>query len=83
MISLFRELVPAPIMFSASTTITSRPLRASARAIASPMTPAPITRQSMESTETYCAWLEGTMSLRSPRNRGGAKGSGDAQAFDD
>ena len=50
--SLLRELVPVPMAFSASTTITSRPSRASARATARPTTPAPMTRQSSESTPT-------------------------------
>src|ERR1700685_1751087 len=50
MTSLFRELTPAPMVSSASTTTTSRPARASALAIASPITPAPITRHSTEFT---------------------------------
>src|SRR5271165_502992 len=48
--SLLRELIPEPIAPSLSTTITWRPARASARATASPRTPAPITRQSTKST---------------------------------
>ena len=52
MTSLFRELIPAPTALSASTTMTSRPARASALAIASPMTPAPMTRHSTEFTPT-------------------------------
>ena len=50
MTSLLRELVPVPIALSRSITITSRPARASAPAMASPITPAPMTRQSMDST---------------------------------
>ena len=49
MTSLLRELTPAPIPLSVSTTITSRPARASARATARPMTPAPTTRHSPDS----------------------------------
>ena len=46
MTSLFRELVPVPIMSALSSRITSRPAIASRRATASPTTPAPITTQS-------------------------------------
>jgi hypothetical protein len=49
MTSLLRELTPAPIPLSLSTTITSRPARASARATARPMSPAPTTRHSTDS----------------------------------
>src|SRR5690349_12385288 len=47
MTSLLRELVPTPIASAASSTITSRPRAASARATASPTTPAPITTHSI------------------------------------
>src|SRR6202167_2850747 len=47
--SLLRELTPSPIPLSLSTTITSRPARASARATARPMTPAPTTRHLTDS----------------------------------
>ncbi len=47
--SLLRELAPIPMWSSLSTTITSRPLHAKARATASTMTPAPMTRHSTES----------------------------------
>ncbi len=43
MTSLLRDEVSEPIPSAASRTITERPVAASARAIASPMTPAPIT----------------------------------------
>src|SRR5271166_6233947 len=49
MTSLLRELAPEPMTRSLSSTTTSRPERASARAIARPTTPAPITRHSTES----------------------------------
>src|SRR5271154_931602 len=49
MTSLLRELTPEPMTGSLSTTTTSRPERAKARAIARPTTPAPITRHSTES----------------------------------
>src|SRR5688572_21705901 len=46
MTSLFRELVREPIVVSRSMINVSRPVAASARAIASPITPAPITTHS-------------------------------------
>src|SRR5262245_53853600 len=52
MTSLLRELVPVPIALSRSSTITSRPASAKARAIARPTTPAPITTVSIFSTDT-------------------------------
>jgi hypothetical protein len=55
MTSLLRELTPAPIPLSLSTTITSRPVRASARATARPMTPAPTTRHSTDSIRQLSA----------------------------
>src|ERR1051326_8075303 len=51
MTSLLRELVPEPISVSCSRISTSRPLRASARAMASPTTPAPITTHSISSID--------------------------------
>src|SRR5262249_44438440 len=50
--SLLRELVPVPIVLSRSSTITSRPASAKARATARPTTPAPITTVSICSTDT-------------------------------
>ena len=47
--SLLRELAPVPMWSSLSTTMTSRPSRAKARAAASPRTPAPMTRHSTAS----------------------------------
>src|SRR6185437_554136 len=47
MTSLLRELVPVPMASSASSTRVSRPRSASARAIARPTTPAPMTTQSI------------------------------------
>jgi len=47
MTSLLRELMPVPKAFSASSTITSRPASASARATARPTTPAPTTTASI------------------------------------
>src|SRR5689334_15564540 len=49
MTSLLRELVTVPNASARSTTIVSRPERASARPTASPTTPAPITTASMRS----------------------------------
>src|SRR5882724_9415615 len=46
MTSLLRELVSLPMVSPRSSRMTSRPLRARARAMASPMTPAPTTTQS-------------------------------------
>src|SRR5215210_3800932 len=51
MTSELRELVCVPIASSASRTTTSRPPMASARAIASPTTPAPMTTASSFSTD--------------------------------
>src|ERR1700689_4698268 len=45
--SELRLLMPVPIALSDSSTMTSRPAIASARATASPTTPAPITAQSI------------------------------------
>src|SRR5690242_13487121 len=52
MTSLLRELVSVPIASVASSTITSRPCSASARATARPTTPAPMTTQSAVSVTT-------------------------------
>src|SRR5271156_2201254 len=46
MTSLLRDDVSSPMCAAASTTTTERPSRASARAAASPMTPAPTTSAS-------------------------------------
>ena len=53
--SELRELVWLPISPSASSTTTSRPARASARATASPTTPAPTTMQSTRSIPSFLA----------------------------
>src|SRR5215831_10107814 len=50
--SLLRELVPVPIAPSRSSTITSRPASAKARATARPTTPAPMTTVSIFSADT-------------------------------
>src|SRR5215470_17684480 len=50
--SLLRELVPVPIVPSRSSTITSRPASANARATARPTTPAPTTTVSTCSADT-------------------------------
>src|SRR5215467_2943752 len=50
--SLLRELVPVPIVPSRSSTTTSRPASAKARATARPTTPAPITTVSTCSADT-------------------------------
>jgi hypothetical protein len=47
--SLLRDEVSVPTASAASSTTTSRPPSASARATASPMTPAPTTMHSTES----------------------------------
>src|SRR3982074_3701394 len=52
MTSLLRDEVSKPMPYSRSSTITSMPARASARATASPTTPAPMTTHS-----TYSAML--------------------------
>src|SRR6266404_8849802 len=49
MTSLLREEVSKPMPYSRSSTITSMPARASARATASPTTPAPTTTHSTDS----------------------------------
>src|SRR6267143_3941172 len=51
MTSLFRELVPVPIVLSASSTITSRRASANALAMARPTTPAPTTTTSTRSAD--------------------------------
>src|SRR5690242_4073543 len=53
MTSELRELVCVPMASAASSTMTSRPARASSRAMASPTTPAPITAQSTCSVKMY------------------------------
>ncbi len=53
MTSELRELVPVPMASVASATSTSRPVRASARAIARPTTPAPMTTQSISALMGY------------------------------
>src|SRR6266446_8322909 len=49
MTSLLRDEVSKPMPYSRSSTITSMPARASARATASPTTPAPTTTHSTDS----------------------------------
>jgi hypothetical protein len=53
MTSLLRELVPVPMSFSDSRTMTSRPFLARDLAMARPMTPAPTTTQSTLSLMGY------------------------------
>src|SRR3546814_17984416 len=65
--SLFRELVPVPIMSALSSTITSRPAIASRRATASPTTPAPITTQATRSVILPRLFLHGGHSCAAGR----------------
>src|SRR4051812_32362782 len=93
MTSLLRELVCVPIATSDSRTITSRPASASARAHASPTTPAPMTTESTCSIVPRAYWPAAPAStplraqapekLRERRGSGEQRGEQPGAAQDD